>query len=140
MAHAAAQALRAVLRDIEVNEPPTGAPPRSLADLCAEVAAVNAACAACDYGILGQTVPNLVGELHTLAEANGSVEARRLLADVLHAAFYLSKDLGHGDLAWMVIRNTITLGEATFDKITTPTATQRRAFELIGAPIPLSLK
>jgi hypothetical protein len=31
-----------------------------------------------------------------------SVEARRLLVDVLHAAFYLSKDLGHGDLAWMV--------------------------------------
>ncbi|MGH3603888.1 MAG: IS1634 family transposase [Pseudonocardiaceae bacterium] len=37
-------------------------------------------------------------------------------------------------------RNTITLGPATFDKITTPTATQHRAFELIGAPIPLSLK
>ena len=37
-------------------------------------------------------------------------------------------------------RNTITLGGATFDKITTPTTTQRRAFELIGAPIPLSLK
>jgi hypothetical protein len=37
-------------------------------------------------------------------------------------------------------RNTITLGQATFDKITTPTPIQRRAFELIGAPIPLSLK
>ncbi|PZS19965.1 MAG: transposase, partial [Pseudonocardiales bacterium] len=37
-------------------------------------------------------------------------------------------------------RNTITLGGTTFDKITTPTATQRRAFDLIGAPIPLSLK
>jgi len=37
-------------------------------------------------------------------------------------------------------RNTITLDQATFDKITTPTPTQRRAFELIGAPIPLSLK
>ena len=37
-------------------------------------------------------------------------------------------------------RNTITLGQASFDKITTPTATQHRAFELIGAPLPLSLK
>jgi DDE family transposase len=37
-------------------------------------------------------------------------------------------------------RNTITLGQATFDKITLPTPTQRRAFELIGAPIPLTLK
>jgi hypothetical protein len=37
-------------------------------------------------------------------------------------------------------RNTITLDQITFDKITTPTPTHRRAFELIGASIPLSLK
>jgi transcriptional regulator with XRE-family HTH domain len=115
VAHAAAQALRAVLRDIEVGELLTEVPPRSLAELRGEVAAVNAASAACDYGILGQTVPDLIGELHTLAEANGSIEARRLLADVLHAAFYLSKDLGHGDLAWMVSGHlhatTVAIGE-----------------------------
>jgi hypothetical protein len=33
-------------------------------------------------------------------------------------------------------RNTITLEQVTFDKITLPTPTQQRAFELIGAPIP----
>jgi hypothetical protein len=37
-------------------------------------------------------------------------------------------------------RNTITLAQATFDKITTPTPTQQRAFDLIGTPIPLNLK
>jgi hypothetical protein len=37
-------------------------------------------------------------------------------------------------------RNTITLSQATFDKITSPTPTQQRAFDLINAPIPLSLK
>jgi hypothetical protein len=37
-------------------------------------------------------------------------------------------------------RNTITVGQVTFDKITLPTPTQRRAFELIGAPIPVALK
>jgi Transposase DDE domain len=37
-------------------------------------------------------------------------------------------------------RNTITLGQTTFDKITLPTHTQRRAFELIDATIPLALK
>ena len=36
-------------------------------------------------------------------------------------------------------RNTITIGDRTFDKITTPTPTQHRAFDLLGAPIPLSL-
>ncbi|MFN2536448.1 MAG: hypothetical protein ABR528_14540 [Pseudonocardiaceae bacterium] len=37
-------------------------------------------------------------------------------------------------------RNTITLDQATFDKIITSTATHHRAFDLIGAPIPLTLK
>jgi hypothetical protein len=115
VAHAAAQSLRAVLRDIEVGEPLIVASHRSVAELRREVAAVNAACAACDYGVLGQTVPALVGELYRLAEISGSVEARRLLVDVLHAAFYLSKDLGHGDLAWMVSGHlhaaAVTLGE-----------------------------
>ena len=37
-------------------------------------------------------------------------------------------------------RNTITLGQTSFNTITTPTPTQRRAFELINTPIPLALK
>jgi hypothetical protein len=36
-------------------------------------------------------------------------------------------------------RNTITIGDRTFDKISTPTATQHRAFDLLGAPIPLTI-
>jgi DDE family transposase len=37
-------------------------------------------------------------------------------------------------------RATITIGGATFEKISDPTPAQRRAFDLIGAPIPLTLK
>jgi hypothetical protein len=70
---------------------------------------------ACDYGLLGQTVPDLISELYTFAEVNGSAEARRLLVDVLYAAVFLSKDLGYGDLAWMVSGHlhatTVALGE-----------------------------
>ena len=36
-------------------------------------------------------------------------------------------------------RDTITVGGQTIDKLATPTPTQRRAFDLIGAPIPLTL-
>ena len=36
-------------------------------------------------------------------------------------------------------RDTIAVGSQTIDKLTTPTPTQRRAFDLIGAPIPLTL-
>jgi transcriptional regulator with XRE-family HTH domain len=120
--HAAAQALRAVLRDIEVGEPSlTQRVRRPLAAVRPELAAVNAACAACDYAVLGQTVPDLIGELYTLAEAHGSAEARRRLAEVLHAAFYLSKDLGHGDLAWMVSGHlhatAITIGDPVWGAV-----------------------
>jgi hypothetical protein len=37
-------------------------------------------------------------------------------------------------------RNTIRAGTATFDQITVPTATQQHAFELLSAPIPLTLQ
>jgi hypothetical protein len=37
-------------------------------------------------------------------------------------------------------RNTIQAGTATFDQLSLPTATQQQAFELLGAPIPLSLQ
>ena len=36
-------------------------------------------------------------------------------------------------------RSTIRLGDVTFDKISDPTPAQRRAFDLIGVPIPLTL-
>jgi hypothetical protein len=36
-------------------------------------------------------------------------------------------------------RNTITLADHTFDKITQPTPTQHHAFQLLSAPIPLTL-
>ncbi|HEX9353571.1 MAG TPA: hypothetical protein VF933_07120 [Streptosporangiaceae bacterium] len=38
-----------------------------------------------------------------------------------------------------MIRATITIGGTTFEKISDPTPVQRRAFNLIGAPIPLTL-
>jgi hypothetical protein len=46
-----------------------------------------------------------------------------------------------GVLAHMatLTRNTIDHGGHTFDKITVPTPTQKRAFQLLGTPIPLSL-
>lgn len=37
-------------------------------------------------------------------------------------------------------RNTITFSGRTFDKISTPTQTQQRAFDLLGATVPLTLR
>jgi hypothetical protein len=37
-------------------------------------------------------------------------------------------------------RDTITIGEHQIDKITTPTPAQRQAFDLLGAPIPITLE
>jgi hypothetical protein len=36
-------------------------------------------------------------------------------------------------------RDTITIGDQTVDKLTNPTPTQRRAFQLLQTPIPLTL-
>ncbi|HEY2723954.1 MAG TPA: helix-turn-helix domain-containing protein, partial [Pseudonocardiaceae bacterium] len=115
-AHAAAQSLRAVLRDIEIGAAPIETP-RSVDELRSVVRAVNAACDACDYVALGETVPGLIAELHALVEQGDSREALRLLAEVLHAAFYLSKDLGHGDLAWMVSGHLQNTAAATGDPV-----------------------
>ena len=88
--------LRAVLRDIELGVPVTEVPPRPLVALRPEVAAVNAAAAASDYATLGETVPDLLGELHAPAEIEPTGEVRELLGHTLHAAFHLAKDLGTG--------------------------------------------
>lgn len=100
--HAAAQELRAVLRDIELDALEIVAAPRPLPELRAAVVAVDTACAASDYGVLGELVPRLLAETYAVTQASASSDARVLLGHVLHAAFYLAKDLGHGDLAWQV--------------------------------------
>ena len=82
--------------------PVTEVPSRPLAALRPEVAAINAAAAASNYATLGETVPGLLGELHALGEIEPTGEVRELLGHTLHAAFYLAKDLGYGDLAWAV--------------------------------------
>lgn len=97
--HAAAQELRAVLRDIELDALDVPGTPRPLERLRVDVRAADVACAASDYGALGAMVPGLLAEASVAA---GGTEARVLFARVLHAAFYLAKDLGHGDLAWQV--------------------------------------
>ncbi|MGH3613847.1 MAG: helix-turn-helix domain-containing protein [Pseudonocardia sp.] len=130
--HSAAPALRGVLRDIELGKLATPGRPRSLVELRAAVAAVNTACAACDYSVMGEVVPDLIGELHPLAEANGG-EAWRLLAEVLHSAFYLSKDLGHGDLAWMVSGHLHRAVEATGDPVWGGLGAFVRAHAVVGS-------
>lgn len=77
--HCAVPTPRAVLREIELDMPVTEAPPRPLAALRPEVAAINAAAAASDYATLGETVPDLLGELHALGEIEPTSEVRELL-------------------------------------------------------------
>jgi transcriptional regulator with XRE-family HTH domain len=118
-AHAAMQSLRAVLRDVEIGEP-TGAGGRPLGELETVAGQADAAAAASDYAALGAVVPNLLDELY--ARSDRDYQARtRLLVRVLHDAFYLAKDLGHGDLAWAVSghleRAAEELGEPTWGAV-----------------------
>ena len=99
-AHAAAQALRAVLRDVEIGELPEMSI-QSLPELETGVRKADQSAADSDYAKLGESIPDLIGDLYI--PQDGEQQARaRLLVRALHDAFYLSKDLGHGDLAWWV--------------------------------------
>ncbi|HEX9528958.1 MAG TPA: IS1634 family transposase [Streptosporangiaceae bacterium] len=83
---------------------------------------------------------------HPPAQASPVLPARRSAHAATKAAAHTSADgqilrsfrslLDH--LASLT-RTTITIGDATFDKISDPTPAQRRAFDLIKAPIPLAL-
>lgn len=128
--HAAASALRAVLRDIELDVLPTRAP-RPLPALQADTTTVQALTDASDYGVLAGIVPPLVAELHA-AVAGGSAAARPLLAHVLHSAFYLAKDLGHGDLAWAVSGHLHTAANAVSAPEWTGLAQFVRAIGAVG--------
>ena len=80
------------------------------------------------------------------ARASPVAPARRSAHADVKAATHASPD-GHplrsfrGLLAHLatLTRATIQLGGVTFDKISDPTPAQRRAFDLIGVPIPLTL-
>jgi transcriptional regulator with XRE-family HTH domain len=118
-AHAAMQSLRAVLRDAEIGEP-TGVGGRPLTELALAVDRADTAAAASDYAGLGALVPSLLNELYAPHDADPQARTR-LLVRVLHAAFYLAKDLGHGDLAWAVSghldRAAAVLGEPTWGAV-----------------------
>jgi hypothetical protein len=80
------------------------------------------------------------------ARANPVTPARRSAHADAKAATHASTDglavrSFRGLLSHMatLTRNTIQVSGTTFEKISDPTPTQRRAFDLIGAPIPLTL-
>jgi transcriptional regulator with XRE-family HTH domain len=117
--HAAGQALRAVLRDVEIGEVDDDGE-RPLAELAAAADRADDAAAASDYAALGALVPDLLAALYAPSPVD-RLARTRLLVRVLHDAFYLAKDLGHGDLAWAVSghleRAAETLGEPTWGAV-----------------------
>jgi transcriptional regulator with XRE-family HTH domain len=131
--HAAAQELRAVLRDIELDALEIRQAPRSLEELRAAVKAADIACSASDYGVLGDMVPGLLSETYAAMHASDSTDARVLFGHVLHAAFYLAKDLGHGDLAWQVAARLWTVANAIGEPAWLGVADFVRAHAVVGA-------
>jgi transcriptional regulator with XRE-family HTH domain len=134
LGHSAAPRLRAVLRDVELDmlDPPAHA--RSLAEIRLDVDVVNAAAIASDYGTLGTLVPGLVAELNTHAATHPETrgDAQQLLVEVLHNAFYLAKDLGHGDLGWLVAGHFHRAAEALGDPAWGAVAQFVRAHAAVG--------
>ena len=79
-------------------------------------------------------------------QANPVAPARRSAHAAAKAALHASADgqilcsfRGLLDHLATLTRSTVTIGGASFDKISDPTPAQRRAFDLIKTPIPLTL-
>ncbi|OLF12591.1 helix-turn-helix domain-containing protein [Actinophytocola xanthii] len=129
---AAAEELRAVLRDIEIGALDDLVPRRHPEELRQDVTAVTAACLASDYARLADLVPALLAEGYRYADRARTTEAWMLFASVLHSAFYLAKDLGHGDLAWMVASRLHRAGEAVSTPAWAALADFVRAHAVLG--------
>lgn len=83
---------------------------------------------------------------HPPARPNPVAPATRSASADRKAARHLDEDRhpirsfrGLLDHMATLTRNTITFNGHTFDKLTSPTLTQRRAFELLNTPIPVTL-
>jgi hypothetical protein len=74
-----------------------------------------------------------------VAPARRSAQASAKAATHTSAGQALRSFRGLIDHLATLTRNTIAFGDTTFEKISAPTPAQRRAFDLIGAPIPLTL-
>jgi transcriptional regulator with XRE-family HTH domain len=100
--HAAVAAIRQVLLDGDLDDPPD-APRVPLAVLSRRVATVEDRTSASDYAAYGRELPPLLTALQVVAGADGPdrEEALRLLIRTWQSAFYLVKDLGYLDLAWI---------------------------------------
>jgi hypothetical protein len=85
-------------------------------------------------------------DTHPPARDNPVAPAARSASAQRKAARHLTEDRrpvrsfrGLLDHLATLTRNTITIGDRTFDKISTPTTEQQRAFDLLGVPIPLTV-
>jgi transcriptional regulator with XRE-family HTH domain len=106
-AHAAVPGVRVALMDTEYGqrpELPEVESVRPIAVLEREVWRVERLCEESDYVAFGDLLPALLLELHAAAaDPVGEVRAAaaRLLTRACQSAFYLLKDLGYHDLAWI---------------------------------------
>lgn len=103
-AHAAVPAVRVALMDTEYGERPEIPTLRSLPQLEREVWRVERLCEESDYVAFGALLPTLLLELHAAcadSDPDTRAAATRLLARACQSAFYLLKDLGYHDLAWI---------------------------------------
>jgi transcriptional regulator with XRE-family HTH domain len=104
-AQAAVPALRLALFDGNLDDVHATPDLPPLPELLKTVRKVEELCADSDFARYGALLPSLLENLHSYGSHPDTLTRRAGLAGllrVLHAAFYLSKDLGHHDLALLI--------------------------------------
>ncbi|CAM3008857.1 helix-turn-helix domain-containing protein [Saccharomonospora xinjiangensis] len=115
--HAAVDALRAVLRRIDL---PGDTPPRPLNDLTVEVATVAALRRDANYRRLSALLPGVLDGLARAAHSSGAdagTAVHRLLVTTYHAAHMMLHRLGFPDLAELVEHRLAAAAEHTGDPL-----------------------
>lgn len=114
-AHGAVPAVRVALMDTAYGERPEVEAVRPVALLEREVWRVERLCEESDYAAFGSLLPELLTELHAAAaDPDGAVRAAAapLLTRACQSTFYLLKDLGYADLAWIAADRASEAAEA----------------------------
>lgn len=118
-AHGAVPAVRVALMDTAYGERPevesvSGVRPLPLLER--EVWRVERLCEESDYTAFGALLPDLLLELHAAAaDPDGTVRAAAapLVTRACQSTFYLLKDLGYADLAWIAADRASEAAEAS---------------------------
>jgi hypothetical protein len=125
-AHRAVHAVRGALIDLDLNEP-SDRPAPPVAELARTVALADSLRQSCDYAGVARLAPDLLRDLHAVADGPDRAVALRLLCDATFMTSSVLRNLGHPAEAWLAAERCRDAAEMTEDPVLLGYAAYARA-------------